>query len=135
MMNGVGELLDGLIPIARAAGDAVLDVYQRGCVADVKSDGSPVTEADHRSQEIICAGLGRLAPQVPIVAEEGAISERQAQTHDEFWLVDPLDGTKEFLNCSDEFTVNVALVRDGDPILGVVLAPALGRLYAAVEGR
>jgi 3'(2'), 5'-bisphosphate nucleotidase len=134
-MTGTGELLDELIPIARAAGDAVLAVYERGCVAGTKTDGSPVTEADHRSQEIICAGLGRLSPNTPIVAEEGAESERRAESDREFWLVDPLDGTKEFLAHSDEFTVNVALVRDGDPVLGVVLAPALGCLYAASDGR
>jgi 3'(2'), 5'-bisphosphate nucleotidase len=90
-----------------------------------------VTEADERAQEVICSGLAGLSPQLPVVAEEGPAEERGEAPDGRFWLVDPLDGTKEFLNRSDEFTVNIALIEDGAPILGVVLAPALGRLFAA----
>ncbi len=124
--------LEQVIDAARAAGEAVLDVYRRGGKARTKADGSPVTEADERSQEIILARLAELTPQVPVIAEEG--EERQESGH-AFWLVDPLDGTKEFLSRNGEFTVNIALIEDRAPVLGVVLAPAKERLFAAAPGR
>jgi 3'(2'), 5'-bisphosphate nucleotidase len=124
-------MLEDVIRIARAAGDAVLEVYDQGSTVRTKDDGSPVTEADERAQEVICAGLAKLSPELPVVAEEGPEENRPAPLGGRFWLVDPLDGTKEFLSRSNEFTVNIALIEDGAPILGVVLAPALGRLFAA----
>src|SRR5438067_6331640 len=119
-------LLEDVIPIARAAGDAVLDVYGRGCAALRKDDGSPLTEADRRAQEIICPRLAALAPTVPIVAEESAELDCQASAA-ACWLVDPIDGTKELLARNGEFTINIALILAGAPVLGVILAPALGR--------
>jgi 3'(2'), 5'-bisphosphate nucleotidase len=117
--------------VARAAGEQVLAVYADDLAAQMKSDGSPVTEADHRAQEIICGGLARLDPDAPIVAEEGCrLTSDDVRAPGRFWLVDPLDGTKEFLSHNGEFTVNVALVEAGTPVLGVILAPALGRLFA-----
>lgn len=128
------ELLAEVIGIARAAGKQVLALYASGCVANEKADGSPVTEADRRAQEIICRGLSRLAPGLSIVAEEDASSWREGPRPSSFWLVDPLDGTKEFLSGNGEFTINVALIEGGAPVLGVVLAPALDRLFAAEQG-
>jgi len=126
--------LDEVIRIARAAGEEVLEVYARGCVVQRKVDGSPLTEADVRSQEAISTRLARLAPGVPIVAEEGGSPAPGEPRSSAFWLVDPLDGTKEFVSRNGEFTVNIALIEEEAPVLGVVLAPALGRLFAAATG-
>jgi 3'(2'), 5'-bisphosphate nucleotidase len=126
--------LDQVIAAARAAGEAVLDEYQRESRVRTKADGSPVSDADERSQEIILARLLELTPDVPIVAEESATSGAAKPPAEPFWLVDPLDGTKEFLHGTDEFTVNIALVEDRVPVLGVVLAPARGLLFAAAPG-
>lgn len=130
-----GALVEEVIRVARAAGEQVLDVYVRGCSADMKADGSPVTEADQRAQAVICARLSDIAPDVPIVAEEsmnGSSSVRAGAR--KLWLVDPLDGTKEFLGGNGEFTINIALIEAGAPVLGVVFAPALERLFAAAPG-
>ena len=121
--------------VVRTAGRAVMDVYGSGFAVESKADGSPVTQADMRSEEIIMSGLERLAPSVPIVSEEAAAATTRAGNGDQpeaFWLVDPLDGTKEFVSRNGEFTINVALISDRLPVLGVVLAPALERLFAAV---
>ncbi len=128
-----GAILEDVVSVARAAGQEVLAVHGRGCTAEIKGDGSPVTEADRRAQELICEALPRLQAGVPIVAEEHGRGQDRPPAG-EFWLVDPLDGTKEFLGGHGEFTVNIALVRDRVPVLGVVLAPALDRVYAAAEG-
>ena len=119
-----------VIAAAREAGEAVLDEYERPSATRSKSDGSPVSEADERSQEIILAQLAHIAPGVPVVAEEGT-QAHAAPLDGLFWLVDPLDGTKEFLDRTDEFTVNIALIENRAPVLGVVLAPARGLLFAA----
>jgi 3'(2'), 5'-bisphosphate nucleotidase len=126
--------LEQVIEAARAAGELVLDEYERGAVSRNKSDGSPVTAADERSQEVILAQLLEIAPDVPIVAEEGAATGTAEPPPEHFWLVDPLDGTKEFLQRTDEFTVNIALIEDRVPVLGVVLAPARDLLFAAAPG-
>jgi 3'(2'), 5'-bisphosphate nucleotidase len=126
-------VLGQVIAAARAAGDAVLDEYERGTAARNKADGSPVSDADERAQEIIVARLEEIAPELPIVAEEGQQAGDEPP-RESFWLVDPLDGTKEFLARTDEFTVNIALVEDRVPVLGVVLAPARGLLFAAGAG-
>ncbi len=123
-------LLYEAIAAARAAGEAILEVYARDCEARSKPDGSPVTEADERAQEII---LERLGSGLPVIAEEGSAALGRPPAG-AFWLVDPLDGTKEFIGRSNEFTVNIALVEDRLPTLGVVLAPAMGRLFAAAPG-
>lgn len=122
--------VDEVIAAARNAGAAVLEVYGTDFDARTKADGSPVTEADERAQEIIVAHLG---DELPIVAEED-VAATDSVPAGSFWLVDPLDGTKEFLGRSDEFTINIALIEDGAPVLGVVLAPALDRLFAAAPG-
>jgi 3'(2'), 5'-bisphosphate nucleotidase len=125
--------LEHVIAAAHAAGEAVLAEYERECESRTKADGSPVSEADERSQEIILTHLHKIASDIPVVAEEGA--EPSAPAPDGlFWLVDPLDGTKEFLDRTDEFTVNIALIEDREPVLGVVLAPARELLFAAAPG-
>jgi 3'(2'),5'-bisphosphate nucleotidase len=128
------RFLKALCDMALAAGAAIMDVRRGGAEAEVKKDGSPVTVADRRAEAIILAGLKRLAPQTPVVAEEEAAAGRVPSTDGEFFLVDPLDGTKEFLRTTDnrgEFTVNIGLIRDGAPVAGVVFAPALGKLWLA----
>lgn len=128
-------LLDGMSALALEAGALALSIYGRDFTVDAKSDSSPVTEADRLGEEIILAGLERIAPQIPVLAEEAAAAGRIPQLGREFFLVDPLDGTKEFVSKTGEFTVNIGLVRDGAPVLGVVYAPAAGKLYRGVAGR
>jgi 3'(2'), 5'-bisphosphate nucleotidase len=121
--------------IVRAAGDVILQVYATDFSVRGKDDQSPVTEADERAEVLIVQALKELAPAVPIVAEEAVAAGETPQVGSLFWLVDPLDGTKEFISRNGEFTVNIALVHDGVPVLGVVLAPALGRLFSGDLGR
>ena len=124
------DLLDGIIRIAYEAGEAILGVYAGAFEVRAKRDASPVTEADERAEELILRRLAALAPDIPVVSEEASAAGRTPRVGERFWLVDPLDGTKEFVSRNGEFTVNIALVESGRPTLGVVLAPALGRLYA-----
>ena len=133
-MKDMLALLDELIPVVRAAGDVVMAVYGTDFAVRGKDDASPVTEADERAEALIVPALEQLLPGVPVVAEEAVAAGRVPQVGERFWLVDPLDGTKEFINRNGEFTVNVALIEAGQPILGVVLAPALGQLYAGARG-
>jgi 3'(2'), 5'-bisphosphate nucleotidase len=127
--------IEALTRIVREAGDIVMKVYQGQIDVRSKADASPVTEADERAEAFIVPALRALAPGVPIVAEEMAARGQADAIGQTFWLVDPLDGTREFINRNGEFTVNVALIHDGRPVLGVVGAPALGRLYAGVAGQ
>lgn len=128
------DLLEQLIPVARAAGDVILEVYRSDFDVRDKRDASPVTAADERAEALILPALARLAADVPVVAEEAVESGDVPAVDRRFWLVDPLDGTKEFITRNGEFTVNIALIEDGRPVLGVVLAPALGRLFAGAVG-
>ncbi len=129
------QLLQAVIDITRRAGDLILQVYATDFAVRGKTDASPVTEADERAEALIVPALQMLAPEVPIVAEEAVAGGAKPEIGDWFWLVDPLDGTKEFISRNGEFTVNIALVHRGAPVLGVVLAPALGRLFAGVAGQ
>lgn len=122
-------LLERLVPIIRAAGDVVMQVYATDFCTLSKSDDSPVTEADQRAEALIVPALRELLPGVPVVAEEAVAAGEVPDIGQRFWLVDPLDGTKEFINRNGEFTVNIALVENGVPVVGVVLAPALNMLY------
>jgi len=128
------ELLEEVVAIARSAGDVVLEVYSAAFTVREKADGSPVTEADERAESRILAGLAALTPHVPVVSEEAHSGGRVPHVDGRFWLVDPLDGTREFVDRTGEFTVNIALVEDGEPTLGVVLAPALRRLFGGARG-
>ena len=122
--------MESLASIARDAGRLVLEVYATDFAVGGKDDDSPVTEADQRAEEQIAAALRQLAPGLPIVAEEAVAGGHVPVVEAQFWLVDPLDGTREFISRNGEFTVNIALVVRGRPVLGVVFAPALGQLYA-----
>ncbi len=123
-------LSDALCSLAVRAGAAAMEIYAREVVAEIKADDSPVTEADRRGEEIILAGLAGLAPDIPVLAEESASEGKIPELGRRFFLVDPLDGTKEFITRTGEFTVNIALVENGKPAFGVVYAPAINTLFA-----
>ncbi len=123
-----------LNPIMLAAGAEILRIYATDFAVTDKSDTSPVTEADQRAEAIILENLKRLAPDIPIVAEEEAAAGRVPATTTRFFLVDPLDGTKEFISRNGEFTVNIALIENGEPVRGAVYAPALGKIYWGARG-
>ncbi|HNQ92605.1 MAG TPA: 3'(2'),5'-bisphosphate nucleotidase CysQ [Alphaproteobacteria bacterium] len=126
------DWLERCIEIADRAGDAIMEVYARPEIEKVvKDDKSPLTEADLAANRIIVDALKTLTPDIVIVSEEEA---EKCEGHKTFWLVDPLDGTREFLKRNGEFTVNIALVHNGLPVLGVVSAPALGGVYAGGQG-
>ncbi|MGD9970974.1 MAG: 3'(2'),5'-bisphosphate nucleotidase CysQ [Sulfuricurvum sp.] len=127
--------LNAIIAIAQKAGEAMMEIYAKDFSVEYKDDKSPLTEADKKANEIIVEGLNALSVQLPILSEEGKMipyEERKGWNY--FWMVDPLDGTKEFIKKNDEFTVNIALIHQNTPILGVVYAPALNEMYAAKQG-
>src|SRR3954470_11996202 len=126
--------METLVRIARAAGEVVMRHYQAGVDARVKSDRSPVTDADEEAEKLILAELAAVFPSVPVVAEEEAAAGRIAEVGARFFLVDPVDGTKEFVKRGGEFTVNIGEIVDGQPVAGVVLAPAIGRLFVGAVG-
>jgi 3'(2'), 5'-bisphosphate nucleotidase len=130
---------DALISLAAAlamdAGAAILAVRRRGFDVVRKEDRSPVTEADHAAEAIIVSGLRSAVPSIPVIAEEEVAAGRIVTPTATFWLVDPLDGTREFAAGNDEFAVNIGLVRDGRPALGVVAIPAADELFAGIIGR
>ena len=122
-------LLQTLVEAALEAGAEIEAIYGAGCAHEVKEDGSPVTIADQRAEAIILARLGAAFPDVPVVAEEEACAGRIPECGERFFLVDPLDGTKGFIQRNGEFTVNIGLIEQGAPVAGVVYAPASGLLY------
>jgi len=121
--------------LAEQAGVAILAVRARGFAVERKADFSPVTEADRAAEAIIVAGLRGATPEVPVIAEEEVAAGRITAPGPAFWLVDPLDGTREFTAGKDEFVVNIGLVRDGRMALGVVFMPALGEMFSGIVGR
>ena len=128
--------LEPVCAIARAAGSRILDIYERGFTVEAKADKSPLTEADRAAHELIVARLPELAGDIPVLSEESAASEYDKRASwKRFWLVDPLDGTKEFINRNGEFTVNIALIDNGRPVLGVVYVPVLAQTYFACLGQ
>jgi len=128
-------LLEPLGAACREAGDRIRAIRQAGFAIERKGDSSPVTEADRAAEGILLKALARFAPGVPVVAEEEVAAGRVPQLADRFFLVDPLDGTKEFVRGGDDYTVNIGLIEDGQPVLGLVLAPEQGRLYAGLVGQ
>jgi 3'(2'),5'-bisphosphate nucleotidase len=128
------RLADTLVATSLAAGRAILDVRRRGYRAERKPDATPVTEADRAAEAILLAALREAAPGVPVIAEEACAAGYVPPVGREFFLVDALDGTKEFVRGGDDFTVNVALVRDAAPVVGVVHVPASGETFAGVAG-
>ncbi|MGB0066228.1 MAG: 3'(2'),5'-bisphosphate nucleotidase CysQ [Terracidiphilus sp.] len=130
------DLLPQALEIARRAGAAIMEVYaELNPAIEYKKDDSPLTQADLASHGIVCDALAQISTRIPVLSEESTEIPYEARRDwDSFWLVDPLDGTKEFVNRNGEFTVNIALVRGRTPILGVVYAPATDVAYFAAEG-
>jgi 3'(2'), 5'-bisphosphate nucleotidase len=129
-------MLDVLERLALSAGREILAVYNAGPNVTLKNDASPVTEADERAEAIILAGLAEAFPDIPVVAEESVAAGRVPDVEGKsFFLVDPLDGTKEFINKRDDFTVNIALIEKGVPVAGIVYAPAKGAAWTGGNGR
>jgi len=130
-------MLKQICQLAREAGDAIMQVYNGQAPLDVshKSDDSPVTAADIAAHNVIAQGLSQLTPDIPLLSEEDPAGWEVRQHWQRYWLVDPLDGTKEFIKRNGEFTVNIALIDKGVPVLGVVYAPAIGVMYSAAEGK
>lgn len=134
MIPDYGALVDDLAEAAREAGEAILAIVRRGFDVEAKRDSSPVTEADRAAELIILAALARATPGVPVIAEEEVAAGRIPAHDDCYFLVDPLDGTKEFVRGGDDYTVNIGLIEKGVPKLGVVFAPATGRLHGGCVG-
>lgn len=128
------SLLEALSVAAREAGDAILTVRRRGFEVERKGDASPVTEADRAAEAIILDVLAKAAPGVPVIAEEEVAAGRIPSHGGTYFLVDPLDGTKEFVRGGDDYTVNIGLIVNDAPRLGVVFAPETGRLHAGIVG-
>jgi 3'(2'), 5'-bisphosphate nucleotidase len=134
-MRDLPAIAHALMPIVARAGAAIMGVYDLGFTVQHKADDSPLTMADLESQRVIIEGLGEITPDIPILSEESAQAPwDERRTWHELWVVDPLDGTREFVKRNGEFTVNIALVREHEPVLGVVAAPALGLLYWGASG-
>ena len=127
-------LLSDIAIAAREAGEAILQVVRRGFEVENKHDSSPVTEADRAAELVILGALARAARGVPVIAEEEVAAGRIPAHDDLYFLVDPLDGTKEFIRGGDDYTVNIGMVANGSPLLGVVFAPASGRLHGGIVG-
>lgn len=136
MMN-YNDTLPKVIEIARAAGAAILEIYHQaeGVEIERKADDSPLTIADKTANDIICEGLKKLPLQYPIISEENkTIPYEERKDYDYCWLVDPLDGTKEFIKRNGEFTVNIALIHQNRSVMGVVYAPVMDEMYWASNG-
>ena len=124
---------DRLARIALDAGELIMQVYATDFDVDRKDDSSPVTEADEKAEALILAALADIAPDLPVIAEEAVAAGNIPKHGHRFALVDPLDGTKEFINKRGEFTVNIGIIENGVPVMGVVYAPALNRLFTAED--
>jgi 3'(2'), 5'-bisphosphate nucleotidase len=128
-------LTESLMPIVERAGAAIMEIYAAGFTVQHKDDNSPLTLADLESQRVIVEGLKRITPEIPILSEESAAAPWDTrQTWRELWVVDPLDGTREFVKRNGEFTVNIALVVEHEPLLGIVAAPAQGTVFWGMAG-
>ncbi|RWR02891.1 adenosine-3'(2'),5'-bisphosphate nucleotidase [[Pantoea] beijingensis] len=130
-------MLEHICQLAREAGDAIMKIYEGEAPLNVshKSDDSPVTAADIAAHNVIIIGLSALDENTPILSEEAPQSWEIRQHWQRYWLVDPLDGTKEFIKRNGEFTVNIALIERGKPVLGVVYAPVIDVMYSAADGK
>ncbi len=134
--HGLKELLDPVIQIAYQAGKVIMEVYESGFHIEEKSDHTPVTEADLAANNIIETSLKELTPHLPILTEEATITPySERKNWQRYWLIDPLDGTREFIKRNGEFTVNIALIDGDESVMGVVYAPVIGVLYYAAKGQ
>jgi len=133
--SAYSELLPAVLRLSEAAGEAILDIYNNDFAVEYKADESPLTAADLAAHELIDAGLRELTPDIPIISEESCdVPFAERQTWQRYWLVDPLDGTKEFVKKTGEFTVNIALIENHQPVLGVVHVPVKKvSYYAALD--
>ena len=133
MLNKID--IEKIKSIAKEAGDVIMEIYQRDFQIDYKDDKSPLTEADTKSNEIICVALTELYPDIPIMSEENkTVRYEERKKWEYYWCIDPIDWTKEFIKKNGEFTVNIALIYKDTPVLGVVYAPAIDALYSAKKG-
>ena len=129
------SILPDVIKVADEASERVLHIYQSDFKVSYKTDDSPITAADTAAHDIITQGLRRISRDIPILSEEGKDIPWEERKHwRRFWLVDPVDGTKDFTQRTGEFTVNIAMIEDGEPVMGVVIAPALKEAYWGVVG-
>ncbi len=129
------HLAEALLPTVARASAAIMDVYEGAFAVQHKEDDSPLTQADLESQRVILEGLTRLTPDIPVLSEESAQAPWTERSRwRQLWVVDPLDGTREFVKRNGEFTINIALVVDHEPVLGIVAAPAQGLLYWGAAG-
>lgn len=129
------EILPDVIKVADEASNKVLQIYQTDFQVNYKEDESPITAADVASHEIIVKGLRNISPQIPILSEEGLMAPwEERRQWQRFWLLDPIDGTKDFTQRTGEFTVNIALIENGEPVLGIVTAPALNEAFWGLKG-
>ncbi|SOD54712.1 3'(2'),5'-bisphosphate nucleotidase [Pseudoxanthomonas wuyuanensis] len=136
MSRMTADLHEAVLVIAREAGDAILEVYEHAFDVEHKADASPLTAADLAAHRVISEGLQRLTPAWPVLSEEGASIPWTVRSHwPTYWLVDPLDGTREFVKRNGEFTVNIALVTQNESVFGVVHAPVSGETWHAEQGR
>ncbi|MGB5442094.1 MAG: 3'(2'),5'-bisphosphate nucleotidase CysQ, partial [Gammaproteobacteria bacterium] len=129
-------LLEPVSALAQQAGEKILEIYNSEFAVEQKADNSPLTAADMAAHHAIVAGLAALTPDMPVLSEESAsLPYKERSTWTRYWLVDPLDGTREFVKRNGEFTVNIALIEQGVPVLGVVHVPVSGVSYLACRGR
>jgi 3'(2'), 5'-bisphosphate nucleotidase len=130
------DYLDAVRDLAGQAGEKILEIYNTEFSVEEKDDQSPLTAADMASHNVIVKGLEQLTPEIPVLSEESAkIPFEERSGWETYWLIDPLDGTKEFIKRNGEFTVNIALIHQGVPVLGVVYVPVSGVTYAGCEGK
>jgi 3'(2'), 5'-bisphosphate nucleotidase len=129
------DMLHHLLALAFRAGEGILTAQKEGLRVSTKADASMVTHADEEADMMIVAELQRLAPDVPVVSEEGASLPEETIKHGRFWLVDPLDGTNGFIRGGSEYTVNIALIEDQLPVMGIIVIPATGEGFAAIVGK
>ena len=126
-------LLEALLPVVLAAGRIEMNYFDAGVEVQTKADATPVTVADHEAEVVLVDGLHKVAPGVPVIAEESVAAGKIPETGNEFFLVDPLDGTRAFIANKPDFTINIGLVRDNQPIFGIIYAPALGKFFATLS--
>ncbi|MGI9403942.1 MAG: 3'(2'),5'-bisphosphate nucleotidase CysQ [Hyphomicrobium sp.] len=126
-------LLEALLPVVLAAGRIEMGYFNSGVEVETKADATPVTVADHEAEVVLVEGLNEVAPGIPVIAEESVAAGKVPETEGEFFLVDPLDGTRAFIEHRSDFTINIGLVRDHQPVFGIIYAPALGKFFATLS--
>ena len=129
------DTFDDLTRIAHEAGRVIMEIYERNPEARLKEDRTPVTEADTAAENHILASLERTCPEIPVISEEAAADGRIPEVGNAFFLVDPLDGTREFLSRNGEFTVNIGLISNREPVAGIIYAPAKARMFRSRVGQ